>query len=110
MGELERAKELLKETEESIDRLVKDISKLQKAAEKQANEDSRYWHTFADELNTDPLLNDEEAAQVLADLSDSQENRLYEEYYSQIDHYKKALSIKKQDQAIYKFFIDNNRD
>ena len=104
----ERARELLEYVNDQLEQLQRTITQLTKAAEREEKAKRSYLETLEQELNEDPAYCDAEIEAILCDTADSIDNRIYNDYYADIEAYKRSIERLKADRDIYSFYIKHN--
>ena len=107
---IERAQEHLKDINERLEQLQRNIAKLTAAAEREEKAKLSYLDTLEQELNTDPAYCDAEISAILCDTGEAIDNRLYYDYYADIERYKEAIGQLKADRDIYSFYIKQKKE
>ena len=107
---IERAQEHLKDINEQLEQLQRTVTKLTAAAEREEKAKLSYLDTLEQELNTDPAYCDAEINDILSDTSDAIDNRIFNDYYADIQRYKEAIECLKADREIYSYFIEHRKE
>lgn len=107
---IKRARELLEEVNEQLEQLQRTTTKLTEAAEREEKAKLNYLDTLEHELNEDPAYCDAEINAILCDTSDAIDNRIFNDYYADIQRYKEAIERLKADRDIYSFYIEQRKE
>ena len=105
---IDRAEAILKQLNEEIERTEREAAVIKEHARAEEKENEEYLKQLETEWHSQGH-SDRDIYNELAELSDSQSQRMHEDYYSRIDNAELRLTALKQDREIYKYYLENNK-
>lgn len=104
---IDRAKTLLHEIDATITRCQQQLDKYRSYAEMEENERTADAEELLKKMEAEGWSQND-INMELADYHAAVDDRLYCDYYSQIEAIEKRLAALKQDREIYKYYLENN--